>query len=233
MVCPYLPRLRLLAVLCTEGSLWQGWPIWGQPVVLVIVANHPGGPGYSFWEIFLFGSQSPNSLPKPPVQTLTTDLDPSLLNSVSIWVFPAWNLFPPWSSIRGRRSGFCPQLYYKLVVWYPWSPPISLPELPFLHLWNVVSGPVLCDTISESVWSTQPLLFSFPEAGALCSIPSCEGSILDTAPDQGGIVLPKCKLCFGIAVTSSKSSWHSASARRKPSYFICCGFQRRPDFHFL
>ena len=46
--------------------------------------------------------------------------------------------------------------------------------------------------------------FSFPEAGAPCSIPSCEDSVLDTAPDQGGIVLPKCRLSFGIAVASSE-----------------------------
>ena len=69
-------------------------------------------------------------------------------------------------------------------------------------MWSLVQFSVIPSVSQCGV--QQPLLFSFPEAGALCSIPSCEGSILDTAPDQGGIVLPKCKLCFGITVTSSK-----------------------------
>lgn len=71
-------------------------------------------------------------------------------------------------------------------------------------MWLLVQLQLTVITISESMWRTAATSFSFPEPGAPCSIPSSGGSILDTASDQGGHVLPKCRLSFGIAVASSK-----------------------------
>lgn len=55
----------------------------------IIVANHPGEKVDLSGRSYCLETKSPISFPKPLVQTSTAKLDPSPINSVSIWVLPS------------------------------------------------------------------------------------------------------------------------------------------------